>query len=230
MKHSTAVVKFVIGIFTLVLLFLVVAYTGRQSVFILGIVSLLGLALLKRTRPLSIAPFWGLVIPLGIGLTLIPIDVKFDGSFPDGVWIRPAVWGLLSGPIPRDAEGVPKFWWSRSCIVFGNEPRWALVVGHGGSREAMAEKYRYESDDFQTGSQIDRAVDAYFQYYADHDTYAGLDLVDSEYYEDSDCVTLESEGYDDFFVIKGTHCRSPHVFEMTMEDGHPEWGKVRRVD
>ena len=41
---------------------------------------------------------------------------------------------------------------------------------------------------------------------------------------------MEHTGNEDFYVIRGSHCESPHVFEMTLEYEHPEAGRVRRVE
>ncbi|MFC1530951.1 hypothetical protein ACFL5T_01715 [Gemmatimonadota bacterium] len=229
MKRLTAVARFVVGLFTLAFLMLLSVYTGRIMVVLLGVATLVVFSILRSTRPLWIAPMWGVVIPLGIGLSLVPVDVKFDRDFPNGVWVRPAVWGLLAGPIPREA-GVPVIWHSGSCIVYGNEPDWALVVGLGGDRKAMAEKYRYQTPDLEIREQIREAALAHESYFAEHGTYAGLDLNESQWFEAVDCVTLEHEGNEDFYVIRGSHCDSPHVFEMTTDFELPESGKVRRVE
>lgn len=230
MKRLACVARFVVGMFMLAVVLLLLAYVGRTSVLLLGLSSLVALSVLKRTRPLWIAPMWWGVLPLGVVLASIPLDVKFSHDFPTGVWVRPAVWGLLAEPVPRDVHGVQEFWWSGSCIVYGNEPEKVLVIGLGGDGDVMAEEYRYSAPDIEVKDQIRDAMLAYETHFAEHDTYAGLDLSQSEWFEAVDCVTLEHEGNEDFYVIRGSHCNSPHVFEVTLEYEHPEAGKVRRVE
>lgn len=229
MKRLACVARLIVGLFTLAFVFLVFVSTGRTSVLLLGLTSLIALSVLKRTRPLWIAPMWGVVLPLGFALTAIPFDVRFSHGFPNGVWVRPYVAGLVTY-VPRDVNGVPEFYWKGSCISYSSDPDQVFVVGLGGSREAMADEYRYSVPDTEVKDQIREAMYAYESYFAENGTYAGLDLGESEWFEPAECVTLEHEGNEDFYVIRGSHCNSPHVFEVTLEFEHPESGKVRRVE
>ena len=78
-----------------------------------------------------IAPYWAMTLLLTAGLYVTPFDVKVDRTFPIGIWMRTPVWGLPSGPAPRDHRGVPEYWLAGSCIVPRDPPRQVLVVGLG---------------------------------------------------------------------------------------------------
>ena len=110
------------------------AYGGRASVFVVAVASLVALAVVRRRRVLGVPWVWTAAVALGAGLAVLPYDVRFDPDFPPGVYVRPAVWGLLMNGVPEDENGVPEFWWARSCIVPMNAPEKVIVFGYGDRR------------------------------------------------------------------------------------------------
>jgi hypothetical protein len=111
-----------------ILALLVGGLAGRFTVLLLAAASLTALAVLRHRRPLWIPWMWTAAIGLGFGLARAPVDVRIDPYFTPGVWVRPVVYGLLGGPIPLDAKGVPEAW-PGGCIVLPNSPETVIVVG-----------------------------------------------------------------------------------------------------
>ena len=207
--------------------------SGR--VLLLGFVltGLIAFSVVRRKRPRKI-PHLCASFALGcLWLTFVPVDIRFEDSFPRGVWVRPAVWGLLMGPVPRDDQGVPRFWWAGSCIVPSFPPQYVVVVGLGESTEVMAEQYRWQDEDWETRLRIDEVRYAYEMHFIGHAQYPDLGLEElraGHLITQDDCVSLETEVSDDIYVIRGTHCESPHVFEITNEPGQLGDGRAWRVD
>lgn len=130
MRHLWRPVVFAIKLVLLaIILASVFAFTGRFSVLLLAIGTLIGLTALRRWKPLWIAPMWAFVLASGTALTLTPIDVRFDSRYPPGVTVRPLTYGLRFDPVPTDAAGVPVEYWTGSCMVPLNAPDRILVIG-----------------------------------------------------------------------------------------------------
>jgi len=220
--------------FLTALSFLILAgLSGRILLFGFVLTGLIAFSIVRRIRPQKIPHVWASFALGCLWLTFVPVDIKFEDSFPRGVWVRPAVWGLLMGPVPRDDHGVPRFWWAGTCIVPHSPPPYVVVVGLGESTEVMAEQYRWQEEDWETQLRIDEVRYAYEMHFIQHSTYPDVDLDElrAEYLISyDDCVSLETEVSEGFYAIRGTHCESPHVFEITNERGHLEDGRAWRID
>lgn len=127
-------VRVLSAIASAVLAFGLLGYTtvisGRTGVLYIGLAALVALAVVRRRRVLLVPWVWSAAVALGVGLVSSPYDVLIDGDFPPGVYVRPAVWGLLSQRVPEDEAGVPEFWWSGTCLVPRNAPEKAIVFGY----------------------------------------------------------------------------------------------------
>ena len=114
----------------LFLLVLVLAFSGRMSAVYVALAALVSLGVVRRLKVRSVPWVWSAAIGLGAVLTALPYDVRFDTRFPPGVHVREFTWGLLAQPVPVDAEGVPEFWWSGSCMTPPNAPEKVVVIGY----------------------------------------------------------------------------------------------------
>lgn len=226
MRYAWRVVRPVIKLaFLSFALLFSLALIGRLSVVLFAIGALTSRALFWRHRVRWIAPAWAFVLALSVA----PIDVTRDATFPDGVWVRPVVAGLLIGPIPRE-DGVPAIWWTGSCIVGLNDPVWMIVFGTGGSRHEMAARYEFQDDDFETKEQIDEAVRVAWQLEYTTGSFDSFDVYEVAFNEKGGCITLETVGRGKSFAIRGFHCKSPHVFEAVWANGRWEEGLVEDLE
>lgn len=80
--------------------------------------------------------------------------------------MRTPVWGLPTGPPPRDHRGVPEYWPAGSCIMPRDPPEQVLVVGlgrwsHGadasGPRAGLS-RMRQKPSDGQKGDVLQDAI------------------------------------------------------------------------
>lgn len=207
------------------LVLFVLGYSGRISLILYVIPTLALSAFYWR----HFTKWIGLAWVVGLALALTPLHVTFDSQFPDGVWVRSIVAGLLSGPVPRE-DGVPRFWWTGSCIVGMNDPTWMIVIGTGGSREAMAEAYTYEMEDSDTRRVVYEALMDGVASGTRGESYEMVELYADAWNGPDECVSLEADGRMGSFSIRGSHCESPNVFEVTWGTSDPEDGMIRPVE